>query len=74
MAFDDKLCSMAGGHEELEVKKPWPSSILGGSWVVISRVISRRTIVITHIGGLTTPLITTHEPLSRASESRDVQG
>ena len=38
--------------------------ILGGSWVDISRVISRRTIVITHIRGLITPLITTHEPPS----------
>ena len=38
--------------------------MLGGSWVVISRVISRITIRITHIGGLITPLITTHEPPS----------
>ena len=30
-------------------------SILGGSWVVISRVISRVTIPITHIRGLITP-------------------
>ena len=36
-----------------------------GSWLVISRVISRITIVITHITGLITPLITTHEPPSR---------
>ena len=34
--------------------------VLGGSWVVISTV----TIVITYIKGLTTPLITTHEPPS----------
>ena len=33
--------------------------ILGGSWVVISGVISRVTIVITQIRGLITPLITT---------------
>ena len=39
--------------------------ILGGSWLVISRVISRVTIVITYIRGLITPLITTHEPPSR---------
>ena len=32
--------------------------LLGGSWVVISRV----TIVITHMRGLVTPLTTTHEP------------
>ena len=44
-------------------------SLLGGSWVVISRVISRVTILITHIRGLIiilTPLITTPEPPSRA--------
>ena len=38
--------------------------LLGGSWVVISRVISRITVVITYIGGLITLLITTHEPSS----------
>ena len=38
--------------------------VLGGSWVVISRVISRVTILITHIRGLMTLLITTHEPPS----------
>ena len=38
--------------------------ILGGSWVVISRVISRVTILITLIRGLITLLITTHEPPS----------
>ena len=37
-------------------------TLLGGSWVVISRVISRVTILITHIRGLITPLILTHEP------------
>ena len=40
------------------------SMLLGGSWVVISRVISRVTILITHIKGLITPLITTHDPPS----------
>ena len=40
--------------------------LLGGSRVVISRVISRLTIVVTHIRGLITPLITTREPPSRA--------
>ena len=39
--------------------------LLGGSWVIISGVISGVTILITHIRGLTTPLITTHEPPSR---------
>ena len=41
-----------------------PRALLGGSWVVISGVISRVTIVITQIRGLITPLITTHEPPS----------
>ena len=36
--------------------------LLGGSWVAISGVISRVTIIITQIRGLITPLITTHEP------------
>ena len=39
--------------------------LLGGSWVVISRVISRVTTVIGPIRGLLTLLITTHEPPSR---------
>ena len=42
---------------------------LGGSWVVISRVVSRVTIVISHISGLITPLITPHEPPSKSSTS-----
>ena len=41
------------------------SWVLGGSWVVISAVIGRVTIGITHIRGFRTPLITTHEPPSR---------
>ena len=43
--------------------------LLGGSWVVISRVISRVTILITHIRGLITLLITTPEPPSKGQES-----
>ena len=43
----------------------WGGKLLGGSWVVISRVISRVTILITHIGGLITPLKSTYEPPSR---------
>ena len=35
--------------------------VLGGSWVVISRVINRITTIITHIRGVITSLITTHE-------------
>ena len=38
--------------------------LLGGSCVVTSRVISRVSILITHIRGLITLLITTHEPPS----------
>ena len=41
-----------------------PIHLLGGSWVVVSGVIIRVTIVITHIKGLVTLLITTHEPPS----------
>ena len=44
---------------------PKTEFLLGSSWVVISRVISRVTILITHIRGLITLLITTHEPPSR---------
>ena len=39
-------------------------ALLGGSWVVKIRVISRITIGITHISGLIAPIITTHEPPS----------
>ena len=42
----------------------------GGSWVVISGVISKVTVLITLIRGLITPLITTHEPPSRVSGFR----
>ena len=42
-------------------------SVLGGSWLGISRVISRITFVITYIKGLITPFITSHEPPSRFS-------
>ena len=43
-------------------------TVLGGSWVVISGVISRVSILIAHIRGLVTPLITTHEPPSNPIE------
>ena len=44
--------------------------LLGGSWVVISRVRSRVTILITHIRGLIiTLLITTDEPPKRRRRS-----
>ena len=39
-------------------------ALLGGSWVAISGAISRVNKIITHIGGLITLLITTHEPPS----------
>ena len=38
--------------------------LLGGSWVVISRVISTVAILITHIKGLISPLLTTLNPKS----------
>ena len=38
--------------------------MLGGSWAAISRVRSRVAILITHIRGLTTPLITTLNPIN----------
>ena len=41
--------------------------VLGGSGVVISRVISRVTILINHIRGLTSLLIATPEPPSSRS-------
>ena len=40
-------------------------ALLGGSWVVISGVISRITIIMTHMRGLRTLLITTREPPSK---------
>ena len=39
--------------------------MLGGSWVVISRVISPLIWVVSTVNLLITPLITTHEPPSR---------
>ena len=45
-------------------KKELLCSRLGGSWILRSRVISRVTILITHIRGLITLLITTPEPPS----------
>ena len=48
--------------------------VLGGPWVVISGDISRVTIIITHIRGLITPLITTHEPSSRGTLHLQLSG
>ena len=39
--------------------------VLGGSWVVISGITTKITIVPTHIRGLITVLITTDEPPSK---------
>ena len=39
--------------------------LLGGSWVVIGRVVSRLTFLLAHNRGLRTPLITTHVGLER---------
>ena len=46
-------------------------SYLGGSWVVISGAICKVTIVITHLRGLITTLITTHEPPSKNPHSTE---
>ena len=46
---------------------PTLKTILGGSGVVMSGVISKATIIITHIRGLITPLRTTHAPPSTGS-------
>ena len=43
--------------------------VLGGSWVVVNGAISRVIKLISHIRGLITPLITTHEPPSKCVES-----
>ena len=53
-----------------DTENPRPQTLLGGSWPVISGVISRVTIIITHIGGLITPLITPHEPPSNEGATR----
>ena len=42
----------------------WGCEVLGRSWVVVSRVISRVTVVITHTRGLRAQIITTHGPPS----------
>ena len=44
--------------------------LLGGSWVVISGVTSKVTIVIIHIRGLITPFLNTHEPPSSSSSGK----
>ena len=44
--------------------------MLGGSWLLKSRVISRVTLLISLIRGLITPLITTHEPPSGLCSSK----
>ena len=49
-------------------------SLLGGSWVVISGVISPLTWVTTIATLLITPLITTHEPPSRSSFRHRARG
>ena len=44
--------------------------LLGGSWVVLSKVLSRVTMLISHIRGLITPLITAHEPPSKPTHHK----
>ena len=55
---------MRNHYDELGRYLPY-TYLLGGSWVDISGVISRVTILTTHTRGLITLLITTHEPPSR---------
>ena len=55
----------ASRYYSSSIRRLRSSTVLGGSWVVTSGVISKVTISITHIKGLITPLITTHEPPSR---------
>ena len=43
------------------------SSLLGGSWVAINGVILRVTILISHIRGLVTPLITGLQEIKAAA-------
>ena len=56
----------ASASDVLRVSGLWVQDfgpgIPGGSWVVISRVISRLTILTTHIRRLITPFITTPSP------------
>ena len=62
-------CSLRRGRRIAAFFNEGPDGLrllLGGSWVVISRVISKVTIIITHNRRLITPLITTPEPPSRA--------
>ena len=49
-------------------------ALLEGSWVVISGVRSRVTILITHIRGLITLLIATHEPPSKSQTQYNIIG
>ena len=51
---------------QTQSQKPAAKPLLGGSWVVISGVISPLIWVITIVTLLITPLITNHEPPSRA--------
>ena len=63
-------------HSEKPPKNPEPylRPLLGGSWVVISRLKSRVTILITHIRGLISPLIATHEPPSTFDHNSLISG
>ena len=53
-----------------ELCKPW--TLLGGSWVVISGVISPLIWAITIVTLLISPLITTHEPPSKPCKLRSL--
>ena len=60
----NSCCDFADHHTTKLIWQHLEVPIFAGSWVDISGVISRVTIIITHIRGLITPLITTHEPPS----------
>ena len=61
----DSPLLLASRLEASRVFHPSPNEpLLGGSWVVISRVISKVTMLMTPVRALITPVITTHEPPS----------
>ena len=60
--MDPKLCSFENKARQ---------KVLGGSWVVLSRLRSRVTILITSIRGRITPLITAHEPPTSSRKLRE---
>ena len=61
---------MANGQPRaMNSESDFAAGLLGGSWAVINGVTTRVTMLITHIRGLITLLITTHEPPSTVMHS-----